>query len=278
MAAEGDVLVDEQALGYPVMLCVWDSGAIETDHLETYRGRLASGDRVALAEAFKAFLGNEAVAPPAERAPIVGEDDPRLAWRAGFQDRLRALFAPADRDLEGEAREDETSTQSEFVAAPEVAVVGRGTRVRTPTKTKAKLFSAYLAEQMDEAGWDEIGLAEKAELETLQVRAFLNDKFELTTQADTEPLAHVIQVVAQDEDTDLILDGPLRCSLQLIKGGMMEATGEHGLAVAASSYGGVSDEKRNADLHKGRTDVDDSPAGQADAVETYIAGVRALLV
>jgi hypothetical protein len=290
MAAEGDVIADKSLLGYELLVCAWNSGAIKPDQLEIYRGRLAEDDRKTLAMAFNAWLGDEVSSAPPGHAPIVGPEDPRLAWRAGFQDRTRDLFGAVDREFDQAPQEaaDEEGVGPAVVAdAPESPAdepePAHGTRVRTrpgpQNHTTTVLFSAYLREQMDEHGWDEVSLAERAELDTLQLRAFLTDKFDLAWRKDTAALAAVIRIVSGDvADPEAVLEGPLRNSLLLSEGGMPQATNDQGLARAASSFAGVSDDERDRDIERGQYEIDQSTAGHQAAVDTYIADVRAELV
>lgn len=286
MAAEGDVISDKSLLGYELLICTWNSGAIKSDQLETYRGRLYGDDRKVLVTAFNAWLGEEVSPPPPGHAPIVGPEDPRLAWRAWFQDRTRDLFGIVDRQLDqapAEAADEEAGAAAAATAAHPLAVdpeSTHGTRVRTrrpgPNRTTTVLFSAYLREQMDEHGWDEVSLAEQADLERLQLHAFLTDRFDLAWRKDTAALAVVIGIVSGEKgDPEAVLEGPLRNSLLLIEGGMPRATSDSDLARAASSFAGVSDEARDRDIERGQYEVDDTTAGHKAAIDTYIADVRA---
>jgi hypothetical protein len=288
MAAEGDLISDKSLLGYDLLICTWNSGAIKSDQLETYRGRLSGDDRKVLVTTFNAWLGEDVSPPPLGHAPIVGPEDPRLVWRAGFQNRTRGLFGIVDRELDQAPEEaaDEEAAGAAVAAAHPLAddpESTHGTRVRTrrlgpPNHTTTVLFSAYLREQMDEHGWDEVSLAEQADLETLQLRAFLTDRFDLTWRKDTAALAVVIGIVSGEEgDPEAVLEGPLRNSLLLNEGGMPEATSDSDLARAASSFAGVSDEARDRDIERGQYEVDDTTAGHKAAIDTYVADVRAQL-
>jgi hypothetical protein len=147
---------------------------------------------------------------------------------------------------------------------------------RAVTRTRVVLFGAYLQEALEGSEWDQVSLAEKADVSSAQLKKFLEDQFDLVHRRDAEMVASVIRAISSDPEE--VIRGPLFESLLLCPGGMAKATGSgEQTFIAASSFADVGEEQRNEEIQRDFIEVDESPAAQTQAVDLYVADVLAAI-
>lgn len=147
---------------------------------------------------------------------------------------------------------------------------------RAMTRTRVVLFGAYLQRALEGAAWDEVSLAEKADVSSSQLDKFLKDRFDLTHRRDAEMVASVIKTISTDPEE--VVRGPLFQSLRLCPGGIVEATdAAEQTFIAASSFAGVEEEQRDEEIQRDFVEVDESPGARSHAVDLYLADVLAAI-
>lgn len=271
MAAEADLLVAESPLGYEHLVCVWCSGVVRKTQLARYRGRLGRDLREALAASYRTLTAEGEAATPAGVAPVLGAEDERLVWRDAFQERLRTLYHEVDQLLDEPGHEHLAKERTR--ERPPAFHAGTRTRTRTTMN-----FGDWLTSRFDEEGWDEVSLAEKADMTSNEVRSLIAGKFDLDYRRDTDRVATVLRLLAPEQgEIEDVVYGPLKISLELCQGGLVHAEEGREEPIAASSFAIVDDDQRDDDLYSGMTAVDDSAEAHKQAVELYIQDVLAAI-
>jgi hypothetical protein len=210
-------------------------------------------------------------------------DDAELREHLGECERCTALLALLPEDCEARF---ESSLAALNLRIPEIrAALGekpataaspRRNGARAMTRTRVVLFGAYLQEALEGTEWDEVSLAEKADVSSSQLGKFLKDRFDLIHRRDAEMVASVIRTISTDPEE--VVRGPLFQSLRLCPGGMVEASDSaEQTFIAASSFAGVDEERRDEEIQRDFMEVDESPAAQTQAVDLYLADVLAAI-
>ena len=269
VAAEGDIIIDESPLGYAHLVCVWNSGLIERNQLGEYCGRLGRDVRESLVAAFKSLTTEGSVAGSGV-PPVLSAGDPRLSWRAWFQDRTRTLYRRVDRALDEQPeREAAPAAAAAAAAAPAPAPVASRTVTRTLT------FGQYLGEVLDGPDWDVGTLAEKADIGRNEINCFLRDRLDVEFRRDAEAVGRILHLVAASDAED-IAQGPLAITASLCSRGLITAEGLTAPR-AASSFASLDEEARIEDLHRDEMSLDDSAEAVEQAAQLYVAEVLTVL-
>lgn len=185
-----------------------------------------------------------------------------------YVELLGALTA----DDDGLVREAQAKLTAKSQAAAERS---RHERRGVRSRTRVVLFGEFLREAIEEGDWDEVSLAERAQITGTQLTAFLDDRFDLRFRRDTGALASVLSLITDDPET--VARGPLCASLLRGEGGLLRASEGGTEMLAASSFAGVSKEQREMDLWRDQVEVDESDAGRRQAAELYVEDVLAAL-
>lgn len=145
---------------------------------------------------------------------------------------------------------------------------------RSGTRTRTVLLSQYLSETIEAQNWDLNSLAERAQIPTSLLSGFCKDVFDLAHRRDTDAVAHVLAILSDEPEE--VARGPLWHSLLLTSEGMIQANGPPEM-LAGSSFAGVSDASREADLFRDQFEVDCSEPARRQAAELYLGDVLAAL-
>lgn len=211
-----------------------------------------------------------------------GTDETRAHVRACV--RCAALIAAVPPDAERRRAELLTSLDEGVGAlkrriasqkqAFEPSPQSRASRGRSATRTRTLLLSQYLCEAIDEQDWDLTSLAERAHTSTSQLDAIFHDTLDLVHRRDTDVVAKVLSILSEDPES--VARGPLWQSLLQSVGGLLRA-GPGPEMLAGSSFAGVSEASREADLYRDRLEVDTSETARRQAAELYLSDVLAAL-
>ena len=183
--------------------------------------------------------------------------------------RHTELLTPLDEGL-ATLRQTITSQMKTVEPAPE----GKAPPRRPATRTRTLLLSQYLKETIDERDWDLPSLAERAHVSTSELNAICHDTLDVVHRRDTDVVAKVLTILSEDPES--IARGPLWESLLQSAGGLLRAGPGHEM-VAGSSFAGVSEASREADLFRDRLEVDTSEKARRQAAELYLNDVLAAL-
>lgn len=145
---------------------------------------------------------------------------------------------------------------------------------RSGTRTRTVLLSQYLSEAIEAQDWDLNSLAERAQIPTSLLSGFCSDVFDLAHRRDTDAVANVLAILSDEPEE--VARGPLWNSLLLTSEGMIQASGSPEM-LAGSSFAGVSDTSREADLFRDQFEVDRSEPARRQAAELYLGDVLAAL-
>jgi hypothetical protein len=145
---------------------------------------------------------------------------------------------------------------------------------RAATRTRTLLLSDYLSEAIEGQDWDLSSLAERAHVSASQLSAICHDTLDLIHRRDTDVVAKVLSILSEDPES--VARGPLWQSLLLSSGGLLKG-GESRAMLAGSSFAGVSDASREADLFRDQYEVDTSERARREAAELYLSDVLAAL-
>lgn len=145
---------------------------------------------------------------------------------------------------------------------------------RSATRTRTVLLGQYLSETIEAQDWDLSSLAERVQIPTSLLSGFCKNVFDLAHRRDTDALAHVLAILSDEPEE--VARGPLWQSLLMASEGMMKASGSPEM-LAGSSFAGVSDSSREADLFRDQFDVDRSEQARRQAAELYLGDVLAAL-
>lgn len=92
-ASEVDVILNPDALGYEALLAVWAGDRVLSEQAVAPVGVLSERDAYLTVSSYEAFFSGQALPRPGG-APVMSEDDPRLAAHAAAADTLRAFYEP----------------------------------------------------------------------------------------------------------------------------------------------------------------------------------------
>lgn len=184
--------------------------------------------------------------------------------------RHEELLASLDRNLATLRQTIDSRLQATEPSQP-----GQATPPRRPaTRTRTLLLSQYLSEAIEEQDWDLTSLAERAHVSTSDLKAICHDTLDLIRRRDTDVVAKVLTILSEDPES--VARGPLWQSLLQNAGGLLRA-GPGPEILAGSSFAGVSEASREADLHRDRLEVDTSEKARHQAAELYLSDVLAAL-
>jgi hypothetical protein len=187
--------------------------------------------------------------------------DPRVLAAAGRGDALRALWRPADRQVEDADEDAETTTQQAAEAVGEPSPV-----VKIDDVISARLTGA-------DTEWDRSAVLEQSGADGALLDAFLAGRLDLTDKNDVNDLALVLHTlqVPWDEAKPAVIR-----TLGLSAGGARQAEGPS-LPLAARSRPGSSDKDVTEQLYADQSSVDASAEARRGEIDLYIAQLRKAL-
>jgi hypothetical protein len=255
-ATDLDLKVADGPLGYPHLILVWQHGPIFSGQLDQYLGKLPSEGSEQLWRLYLGVVRGQLaeVEPEAVGTSLAGEGDPRRRFRSEQLERFQPLWQPVRTELAGEDEQvDEAAEETSAESADQEPAL-------------AALFDEVLSG----AEWDRVALCEAAGLETEQWQRFSVGHLELTDQTDVIPLARVFSALGWEFGQ---VREPVRQTLRVNPGGQRLATGGEE-RLAARSSAGISEEQRQRDIQRGRSQVDQSPAGREGAIASYLRALE----
>jgi len=237
-AAEGDVLLDQESLGYSAVASVWNCGDVEAGQLQTHVGRVGRGERQKLLAAFQSLTSDQ---PFLEEmiAPILSRTDPRAQWRDDQNLRLRPLFQLVRQQL------DEPST---------------------PPLTAGTVLTGLF-----EAEWDRNEVLEQTQVEADRLQAFLEDKLDLRGRSDVVDLAQILGTMEQTYED---FADPIRASLSLVPLSALSDPHEQQRLAASSFADDLTPAERTKALMQGRQPRQATARDRARAIDAYLVDVR----
>jgi hypothetical protein len=263
LATDADLLLDASLLGYDAFVDMSNLGVIVTDQLVEFLDELPTTTATAVVALYRATLGSGAP-PPADLrgTPVLEASDPRVLAAAGRADALRALWRPADSQVEdAEEEKAEMATQQATDAAGEPSPVAKiddviSARLRGP-----------------DTEWDRSGLLEQSGADGALLDAFLAGRLDLTDKSDVSDLALVLHTlqVPWDEAKPAVIR-----TLDVSAGGARQAEGPS-LPLAARSRPGSSDEDVTQQLYADQSSVDASAEARRGEIDSYVAQLRKAL-
>ena len=263
LATDADLLLDGSLLGYDAFVDVSNLGVIVADQLIEFLDDLPTATAAAVVTLYRATLGS-GEPPPADLrgTPVLAVADPRVLAAAGRADALRALWRPADSQVEdAEEEKAETATQQATEAAGEPSLV-----VKIDDVISARLSGP-------DTKWDRSGLLEQSGADGALLDAFLAGRLDLTDKSDVSDLAlvlHTLQV-----PWDAAKPAVIR-TLGSSAGGARQAEGPS-LPLAARSRPGSSDEDVTEQLYADQSTVDASAEARRGEIDSYVAQLRKAL-
>lgn len=97
LAAEWDLFVGPQGIGWPAVAEVWNAGAVLLEQVEETIGHLSDEDAQRLGDLYEASLDGTRTSLPREwtGAPITGGEDPRILHQEEAFEFARTYYVPA---------------------------------------------------------------------------------------------------------------------------------------------------------------------------------------
>jgi hypothetical protein len=263
IATDADLLLDGSLLGYDAFVDMTNLGVILDTQLIEPVAELPPADAHAAVALYRATLGSGE--PPAANLrgiPVLDASDPRVLAAAGRAEALRALWRPADSQVEDDDADTATQQAAAVVAQPSAGTV----------TSLDDVLSARLAGT--DAEWDRPGLLEQSGADGALLSAFLAGRLDLTDKRDIGDLAlvlHTLQVPWDTEAKPAVIH-----TLALSAGGSRTAEGSS-LPMAARSRPGSSDEDITEQLYADQSTVDESAQARRGEIDAYVAQLRKAL-
>ncbi|MCA1680780.1 MAG: hypothetical protein LC777_18455, partial [Actinobacteria bacterium] len=238
VATDADLLLDQSLLGYDAFVDTNNLGVILDTQLIERVADLPTATAQAIVALYRSTLG-AGEPPPADLrgTPVLAATDPRVLASAGRADALRALWRPADRQVEDADDEAETGAH----AAPSVAA-------SQPALAAALKLDDVLSTRLigTNAAWDRASLLEQSSADGARLDAFLAGRLDLTDKNDVSDLARILHTLDVPWDTEA--KPAVIQTLTLTSGGTRRAEGPS-LPMAARSRPGTSDEDVTEQLY-----------------------------
>lgn len=266
VATDADLLLDQSLLGYGAFVDMNNLGVIRDVQLIEPVADLPTATAQAVVALYRATLGAGEPPPAALRGtPVLEAADPRVLASSGRADALRALWRPADRQVEDADDEAEMGAHQ----APAVAA-------SQPALAAAAELDDVLSTRLigTNAEWDRATLLEQSGADGALLDAFLAGRLDLTDKTDVSDLArvlHTLQVPWDSEAKPAVLQ-----TLRLTAGGARRAEGPS-LPMAARSRPGSSDEDVTEQLYADQSTVDESAQARSGEITAYVAQLRQAL-
>jgi hypothetical protein len=266
VATDADLLLDGSLLGYDAFVDMTNLGVILDTQLIEPVTELSPAAAHAVVALYRATLGS-GEQPPADLRgiPVLDASDPRVLASAGRAEALRALWRPADSQVE-DVDEDDAATATQQAAAV-VTQPSPGTAKRLDDVLSARLAGT-------DAEWDRPSLLEQSGADGALLDAFLAGRLNLTDKNDISDLAlvlHTLQVPWDTEAKPAVIH-----TLTLSAGGSRIAEGPS-LPMAARSRPGSSDEDVTEQLYADQSTVDESEPARRGEINAYVAQLRKAL-
>ena len=268
VATDADLLLDQSLLGYGAFVDMNNLGVILDTQLIEPVADLPTATAQAVVALYRATLG-AGEPPPADLRgiPVLDATDPRVLASAGRADALRALWRPADRQVEDADDKVETSAH----LAPAVAASQPAPAAAAAVKLDHVLSTRLIGTS---AEWDRASLLEQSGADGALLDAFLVGRLDLTDKNDVGDLArvlHTLQVPWDSEAKPAVVQ-----TLTLTAGGARRAEGPS-LPMAARSRPGSSDEDVTEQLYADQSTVDESAQARSGEINAYVAQLRQAL-
>jgi len=266
VATDADLLLDQSLLGYDAFVDMNNLGVILDTQLIEPVADLPTATAQAVVALYRATLG-AGEPPPADLRgiPVLDATDPRVLASVGRANALRALWRPADRQVED--ADDEAKTG----AHPAPAVAASQPPLAAAVKLDDVLSTRLIGTN---AAWDRPSLLEQSGADGALLDAFLAGRLDLTDKNDVSDLArvlHTLQVPWDSEAKPAVIQ-----TLSLTAGGARRAEGPS-LPMAARSRPGSSDEDVTEQLYADQSTVDESAQARSGEINAYVAQLRQAL-
>ena len=265
-ATDADLLLEAPLLGYDAFVDMTNLGVILDTQLIEPVAELSEAAVHAVVALYRTTLGS-GEPPPADLRGIAVLDasDPRILAAAGRAEALRALWRPADSQVEDADEDDaETATQQ-----PDAVLAQPSPGIAT---TLDDVLNARLAGT--DAEWDRPSLLEQSGADGALLDAFLAGRLDLTDKNDINSLALVLHTLRVPWDTEA--KPAVIHTLALSAGGSRTAEGPS-LPMAARSRPGSSDKDITDQLYADQSTVDESMQARRGEIDAYVAQLRKAL-